>query len=44
MRFRFLFAIIGVFVFLLSACGVQSNTLFTPAQDRLTFLFFYTDG
>ncbi len=44
MRFRFLFAIFGVLAFLLGACGEQSNTLFTPAQDRLTGLCFYTDG
>lgn len=44
MRFRFLFAIIGIMAFLLGACAEQSSTLFTPAQDRLTFLFFHTDG
>ncbi len=44
MRFRFLFAIFGIMAFLLGACGEKNNTLFAPAQDRLTFLFFYTDG
>ena len=44
MRFRFLFALIGILAFLLGACGEQENTLFSPAEDRLTFLFFYTDG
>ena len=30
--------------FLLSACGGQMDTGVTPAPNKLTFLFFYTDG
>lgn len=44
MRFRFLFFILGILAFALGACGNQEDILFTPAEDRLTFLFFYTDG
>ncbi len=29
---------------LLSACGGQTDAGITPAADKLTFLFFYTDG
>ena len=42
MRFRFLFLITGLAV-LLSACN-GSDPQITPAKDKLTFLFFYTDG
>lgn len=44
MRFRFLFFVLGMVAFVLGACGSQDDTSFTPAEDRLTFLFFYTDG
>ena len=44
MRFRFLFLFVGIGVFLLSACGIQNNSPITLAPDRLTFLFFFTDG
>jgi len=29
---------------LLAACGGQIDAGITPASDKLTFLFFYTDG
>ncbi|HEY5729767.1 MAG TPA: hypothetical protein VIS72_06915 [Anaerolineales bacterium] len=29
---------------LLAACGGQGASGVTPASDKLTFLFFYTDG
>lgn len=29
---------------LLAACGGQVDSGVTPASDKLTFLFFYTDG
>ncbi|HSG45290.1 MAG TPA: hypothetical protein VLA72_19270 [Anaerolineales bacterium] len=29
---------------LLAACGGQVDSGITPATDKLTFLFFYTDG
>lgn len=33
-----------LFGLLLTACGGQIETGITPASDKLTFLFFYTDG
>ena len=42
MRFRFLFLITSLAV-LFSACS-GSTPQITPAKDKLTFLFFYTDG
>ena len=44
MRFRFLFFMFGILAFMLGACGNQEEATFTPADDQLTFLFFYTDG
>lgn len=44
MRSRFLFLFVGVAIFILSACGSQREAPITPAPDRLTFLFFFTDG
>lgn len=29
---------------LLAACGGQPDSGITPTPDKLTFLFFYTDG
>ena len=29
---------------LFAACGGQLDSGITPATDKLTFLFFYTDG
>ena len=29
---------------LLAACGGKVDSGVTPASDKLTFLFFYTDG
>jgi len=42
MRFRFLILLTGLAV-LLGACNGSSPQI-TPATDKLTFLFFYTDG
>ena len=42
MRFRLLFLITGLAV-LLSAFS-SSELQIPPAKDKLTFLFFYTDG
>ncbi len=44
MRFRFLFLLIGLTTILLGACGSSNATQITPAADKLTFLFFYTEG
>lgn len=44
MRHRWLFLFLGIFIFVLSACGINNNSPVTPASDRLTFLFFYIDG
>jgi len=44
MRSRFMILFLGFLVLALSACGSQNKALITPAPDRLTFLFFFTDG
>ena len=44
MRFRFLFLFLGLAALILSACEGSGNSQIIPATDRLTFLFFYTDG
>lgn len=33
-----------ILVSLLSACSGTGSSPITPAQDRLTFLYFYVDG
>ncbi|HUF39383.1 MAG TPA: hypothetical protein VMN57_12735 [Anaerolineales bacterium] len=43
MRKTFLIALFALGV-LLPACGVQFDPEVTPATDKLTFLFFFTDG
>jgi outer membrane biogenesis lipoprotein LolB len=43
MRSRFLILVLGIAAFMLSACGGGALPI-TPAPDRPTFLFFYTDG
>ena len=43
MRFRLLVGIVGLMAILLGACAEEKSAL-APAEDRLTFLFFYTDG
>jgi hypothetical protein len=35
---------IALFAVLLFACNGQSDSGITPAADKLTFLFFYTNG
>jgi hypothetical protein len=35
---------LGLVAVLLSACNGQSDSGITPAADKLTFLFFYTNG
>jgi len=44
MRFRFLFLFVGLTAVLLGACSSSTTPQITPAADKLTFLFFYTDG
>ena len=36
--------LLGLVVFLASACGGSPNSGITPAPDKLTLLFFYIDG
>jgi ABC-type glycerol-3-phosphate transport system substrate-binding protein len=44
MRFRILFLFLGLTAILLGACGGSDTSQITPADGKLTFLFFYTDG
>jgi hypothetical protein len=44
MRKSTFFFFIALFAVLLSACKGQSDSGITPAADKLTFLFFYTNG
>lgn len=44
MRFRLLFLLVGLVAILLGACSGSDTPQITPAADKLTFLFFYTDG
>jgi hypothetical protein len=44
MRFKHLIWVIGLASILLSACSTSDAPPITPAKDKLTFLFFYTDG
>ncbi len=44
MRFIHLFWVIGLASMLLSACKTSDAPPITLAKDKLTFLFFYTDG
>ncbi len=45
MKYHRLFLFIPVLtVFLLSACGGGETSIITPAPEKLTFLFFFTEG
>jgi hypothetical protein len=44
MRFRRILLLLGLVPFLLGACSKQENLPVVPASDKLTFLFFYTEG
>ena len=44
MRFRWIMLILGLIPLLLGACSMQENPPVVPATDKLTFLFFYTEG
>jgi hypothetical protein len=44
MRFRWVIPVFGLFTILLSACSREGLLPVSPATDKLTFLFFYTDG
>lgn len=44
MRKLAFFSFIVLIPVLLSACKGQADSGITPAADKLTFLFFYTDG
>ena len=41
--YKFIALTIGLLV-LLSACSADQSPPVAPATDKLTFLFFYTDG
>jgi hypothetical protein len=44
MRFRWTMLMLGLIPLLLGACAKQENLPITLASDKLTFLFFYTEG
>jgi hypothetical protein len=44
MRFRWFFFLMGLLAILLGACSGNGAPAVTPAADKLTFLFFYTEG
>jgi hypothetical protein len=44
MRIRWMFSFAGLLALLLGACSGSSTPPVTPATDKLTFLFFYTEG
>jgi hypothetical protein len=43
MRFRWMMILLGLFPIVLGACSGESLAPVTPATNKLTFLFFYTD-
>ncbi len=43
MRFRWIM-LLGLVPILFGACSTQENLSIVPASDKLTFLFFYTEG
>ena len=43
-RITWLFLVLSLASTLLGACGSSPEIPITPAADRPTFLFFYTDG
>lgn len=36
--------LLGLLAVIITACGGQPESGITPAPDKLTFLFFYTDN
>ena len=44
MRTIWMFLIFSLTAWLLGACGSSQGIPIAPAEDRLTFLFFYIDG
>jgi hypothetical protein len=44
MRRLIWFLLLGLLSITITACGGQSDSGITPAADKLTFLFFYTDN
>ena len=44
MRTSKLLLAVGVASILISACGSSIDALVTPAPDKLTYLYFYTEG
>ena len=44
MRYRYLFLLTVLVTLLISACGGSQSPPITPAQDRLTFLYFFING
>jgi hypothetical protein len=39
-----LLLVVGVASILISACGSPSDALVTPVPEKLTYLYFYTEG
>jgi hypothetical protein len=44
MRFRWFALLLGLTTVLLGACSEDTTPPITPATEKLTFLFFYTEG
>jgi len=44
MRKLFLILLFGSLAIMSAACGSAKETGITPAPDKLTFLFFYTEN
>lgn len=39
-----IFFFIGLLILALGGCSGETRPLITPSPDKLTFVFFYTDG
>lgn len=44
MRVRWLVLFAGLLGLALSGCSGEQTSPITPAQDKLTFVFFFTEG
>ena len=44
MRTRIILLVTGLMALFLTGCIGQELSPITPLEDKLTFLFFYTDG